>query len=302
MQPFELIRPTTGNSLLPPDKPIVLSAEDPIRGDPACVPYVLDASLAVAINTAIAVDQPLLVTGEPGCGKTTLAWAIASQLGTTVEAFHVKSTSTARDLLYSMDNLRRFHDANSKVELAGEPRHYLRLEALGRAFTADVTRVVLIDEIDKAPRDLPNDLLRELDEKAFTIVETGEVVRQRVPQVIVITSNRDRQLSDAFLRRCVYAHIPFPSPEVLVKVIAAHAGARGVGVDLVDAAVRRFGELRDSGLEKKPATSELLAWVLVLHRRGTTAASIEECPLGALPGLELLVKTPEDLHRIVAQG
>lgn len=296
MLPFDLIQPSVDGVPLRPSIPRQLDIEE--APAPFESPYVLSDYLATAVNAALAVDQPLLVTGEPGCGKTTLAWAVASQLGTSVEEFHTKSTSVARDLLYTMDTLRRFHDASVKLEEARDAGRYVTEQALGRALRSPRTTVVLIDEIDKAPRDFPNDLLRELDQKEFTIQETGEVVRQRARHFILVTSNGERRLPDAFLRRCVYADIPFPDDEMLVRIALAHCRALGVGRAFLETAVRRFEEVRGLDLGKRPATSELLAWVHVLHHRGVSEEALRDAPRSKLPGVELLLKLRDDLKAV----
>jgi len=294
---FDIVR-ETGREEPHDGKPVTLPLEPHhVRGGASVVPYVLSREAAVAVNAAIAVDQPLLVTGEPGCGKTSLAFAVARQLGASVEEFHVKSTSVARDLLYSFDSVRRFHDASIGAEEAREPRRYVTLAALGSAIASERTRVVLVDEIDKAHRDFPNDLLHEFDHKSFVVHETGERYAQRCRHFVLVTSNGERRLPDAFLRRCAYLHLPFPDAKMLGEIVRAHGGAR-VGDDLAEAAIARFCELRGRELDKRPATSELLAWILVLGRRGVSGAQLRDEPLRSLPGLELLVKMREDRERL----
>lgn len=295
---FEIIRSSRGAV----DKPAVPLALDPPRrrdGDPFG-PYVLSPELATAVNVALALDQPLLVTGEPGCGKTALAWAVANQLGCKVLEFHTKSTSTARDLLYQVDTLRRFHDANLRDAAARDARNYLTYRALGDAIQSPSTTVVLIDEIDKASRDFPNDLLNELDRMEFEVHEVEPVLRFRATakHFILITSNGERKLPMPFLRRCVYAEIVFPDEATLAEIVHLHCG--GPSRSLAQLAVRRFLALREmSKLEKPPATSELITWVRVLHRMGVDPARLHErVPDRELPALETLLKMRDDLKLV----
>jgi MoxR-like ATPase len=269
--PFDLIRPSS-QPLVRPAAPVTLDASPPRPEDPFG-PYVLSPQLATTVNVALALDQPLLVTGEPGCGKTALAWAVAAQLGCRVLEFHTKSTSTARDLLYQVDSLRRFHDASTGDTRARDAGHYLAYRALGEAIRSPTTTVVLIDEIDKAPRDFPNDLLNELDQMTFEVPEVEPPLRFRATarHFVLITSNSERRLPMPFLRRCVYAHVEFPDAETLAQIVDLHCGAPARS--FVSLAVRRFLELRATpGLAKTPATGELIAWVRVLQRIGSTSA------------------------------
>jgi MoxR-like ATPase len=299
MTPFQIIRPSDVVGA-PPAEPVRLEP-DRKRGDRASPfgPYLLSPDLATTINVALALDQPLLVTGEPGCGKTALAWAIAAQLGTIVLEFHTKSTSVARDLLYQVDTLRRFHDATTGDASARDAGRYITYRALGEAIRSDHTRVVLIDEIDKAPRDLPNDLLNELDRMEFVVSELDPPVsyRTRAKHFVLITSNSERRLPGPFLRRCVYAHIAFPGAEMLAKIVALHCDPPGPG--FVQLCVRRFLELRGvDGLVKPPATGELIAWVRVLERMGVEPRALETATTRTLPALEVLIKMMDDLRLV----
>jgi MoxR-like ATPase len=299
-RPFDVIRPTDGLEVPRPDGGLDL---DLTLRDPAAPfgAYVLGEELADGVNVALALDQPLLVTGEPGCGKTALAWAVAQQLGAGVFEFHTKSTSVARDLFYSVDTLRRFHDASAQLSEARDASNYISYQALGHAIRSDRTSVVLIDEIDKAPRDFPNDLLNELDRMEFSVPELSPPPRfcQQVRHFVLITSNSERRLPPPFLRRCTYVHIPFPDDEMLARIVRVHTGDLQPSNGLVELAVRRFGELRQlEDLAKPPATGELLAWVRVLHWRGVDDARLANAPLAELPGLEAMVKTLEDHRRL----
>ena len=241
-------------------------------------PYLADEELIEAVNLAIALERPLLLRGEPGCGKTQLAWAVKYELNLPLEDWSIKSTSRAQDGLYTYDAVWRLRDAqlaNQNIdpaasERAKDPKNYIRFGALGNAFCNNQRTILLIDEIDKADIDFPNDLLLELDEQRFTIQETGEEVRAQHPPIVFITSNDERELPDAFLRRCIFHYIPFPSPERLTEIInAAFYGAEESEPLLVQRAVQRFCELRqllhqDTG--KNVSTSELLDWFRALKR------------------------------------
>lgn len=294
---FDIIRPTQ-TAVESPAEPVSLALE---RSRAAFGPYALSGELATTINVAIALGQPLLVTGEPGCGKTSLAWAIAAQLGTDVLEFHTKSTSTAKDLLYHVDTVRRFHDASTHDARARDVASYVSYRALGEAIRSERTKVVLIDEIDKAPRDLPNDLLDELDRMQFTVTETEppQTYRASARHVVVITSNSERRLPLPFLRRCVYAHIDFPDAKQLAAIVGLHCTEPSAA--FVALCVRRFVELRAvEGLVKPPATSELIAWVRVLGRMGVKAEALEKAAKGQLPAIETLIKTVDDLRAVRA--
>jgi MoxR-like ATPase len=299
MKPFDIIRPSSA-AIAPPAAPITLEVTRP-RGDDPFGPYVLSPQLATTVNVALVLEQPLLVTGEPGCGKTALAWAIAAQLGCNVLEFHTKSTSVARDLLYQVDALRRFHDASSGDPDARDAVRYLAYRALGEAIRSPTTTVVLIDEIDKAPRDFPNDLLNELDRMAFEVpdVEPPLTFRATAKHFVLITSNSERRLPMPFLRRCVYAHVEFPGAETLAQIVELHCGAPARSFAAL--AVQRFLELRNiDGLIKAPATGELIAWVRVLQRIGIDEAKLATLPLGELPALEALIKMIDDLRTVRA--
>jgi MoxR-like ATPase len=312
-------------------------------------PFLADPALLAAANVALALERPLLLTGEPGCGKTDFAFAAATGLidetqpipeaaRTPLEQY-VRSETRARDLLYVYDAVRRFGDAQAGDEAskrrAAWPQNYVTLEALGRALISPFRRVVLIDEIDKAPRDLPNDLLRELDQGQFEIPEIPRarpdqdqaidpehrhLHRQMQPPpgapkpLVIITSNVERQLPDAFLRRCVFFYIPFPDKPRLIEIVQAHFPE--TTAPLRASAVTVFQELRQGfRLTKAPATAELLDWVSALTtvfvptdtERCLTQAAIQAqrsrsaVDWRALPALGCLLKLREDVER-VTQG
>ncbi len=282
------------------------SAKDPTTAESTDTPpfgqfvggtqYIADDGLLADVNAAIALGRPLLVRGEPGTGKTRLAYAIAEALKKPLMTWHVKSTSTAQEGRYHYDVVQRLNDSRfadvDGVDVS-DIRRYIRMGVLGQAFTADKQVVLLIDEIDKADVEFPNDLLRELDEMAFSVPELDETVTAVHRPVTIITSNAERELPDAFLRRCVFHYIRFPEPDRIRRIIAAHMP--GLEADLVNAAVVRFYDIRRvQGLRKKPSTSELLDWLLVLARAGVRPEEIAK----RMPFLSVLVKQEKDLEQL----
>jgi len=258
--------------------------------------YLADAKLVTAVNTALAVGQPLLVTGEPGTGKTMLAWSIASELGLgTVLEFHTRSDNQARDALYDFDYLLRFYHAQTRDARAEQLESYIRWQALGEAIRSPEQRLVLIDEIDKAPRDFPNDLLDELDRMEFSVPELSLKSRATHRPVVVITSNSERQLPDPFLRRCIFHRLDFPSGERLRAILLERLGHLRLADRLVEVATARFEQLRQiPGFEKLPSTAELIAWVRVLNAAGVDPEQLKRTSLADLPFPGAVVKSEQD--------
>jgi MoxR-like ATPase len=241
-------------------------------------PYLPEPDMVEAVNLAIFLERPLLLKGEPGCGKTQLARAVAYELKLPFEAWYVKSTSKARDSLYTYDTIGRLRDAqltayggvlNPNIPQINNPAAYIRWGPLGRAFQNNQRTVVLIDEIDKADIDFPNDLLLEIEEKRFIIEEIGQEIKAQFPPIIFITSNDERDLPNAFLRRCLFHYIDFPNNERLIQIINGHFPDSEE--NLVKNAVQKFQELREelqneSEFNKQVSTSELIDWFRVLRR------------------------------------
>lgn len=262
--------------------------------------YLADPHLVNAVNTAILVEQPLLIVGESGTGKTMLAWSIASELGLLpVLEFHTRSDHHARDVLFVIDNLRRFYHAQIRDPQANDLSNYIRFTALGEAIRGGHRRVVLIDEIDKATRDFPNDLLDEIDQMQFEIPDLGAKYKTTEKPIVVITSNSERQLPDPFLRRCVFHQIAFPKPEALVRILKQRLEP-GVDDALIDAAVAQFLELRSDELKlgKKPSTGELIVWLKMLLHAGVDPRKLRATPLAGLPFKGALIKNENDLARV----
>jgi MoxR-like ATPase len=255
--------------------------------------YIADDVLLSDVNAAIALGRPLLVRGEPGTGKTMLAHAIAESLEMPLMTWHVKSTTTAQEGRYHYDVVQRLNDSRfgdvDGIDVR-DIRRYIKLGVLGRAFTAEKPVVLLIDEIDKADVEFPNDLLRELDEMAFAIPELDETVRAIKRPVTIITSNAEKELPDAFLRRCVFHYIRFPKQDRVRRIVQAHLP--DLEERLVNAAIVKFYEMRAvGGLRKKPSTSELLDWLMVLARAGVRPEAIAQ----KVPFMSVLVKQEKDL-------
>ncbi|MCS5638234.1 MAG: MoxR family ATPase [Myxococcota bacterium] len=251
--------------------------------------YIVSRSLVEAVNCAIALERPLLVKGEPGTGKTLLALHVAEGLGLPMESWHIKSTSKAMEGLYVYDTLQRLNDARFGEGDVSDIRSYIKLGPLGRVFSAESRQVLLIDEVDKADLEFPNDILRELDEMRFTVMETGDEVVAKERPLVIITSNNEKELPDAFLRRCVFHFIEFPDPEMMKKIVDVHHP--NVDTTLLDQVLIKFYWLRGQpDLRKKPSTSELIDWIAALLRSGVSQEQLEE----HIPFLGSLLKNEQD--------
>jgi MoxR-like ATPase len=225
--------------------------------------YVATDDLKLAVNAAITLQRPLLIKGEPGTGKTMLAEEVAAALGMPLLQWHIKSTTKAQQGLYEYDAVSRLRDSQLGDERVNDIRNYIVKGVLWQAFDADVPGVLLIDEIDKADIEFPNDLLRELDRMEFYVYETHELVKAKHRPLVIITSNNEKELPDAFLRRCFFHYIKFPEPTTMKQIVEVHFP--GIKQALLAAAMQSFFELRNvSGLKKKPSTSELLDWLKLL--------------------------------------
>jgi MoxR-like ATPase len=254
--------------------------------------YVATDALAIAVNAAVTLQRPLLVKGEPGTGKTELAKQIAASLSLPLIEWHVKSTTKATHGLYDYDAVSRLRDGQLGDPRVHDVRNYIRKAALWQAFTAPGRVVLLIDEIDKADIEFPNDLLQELDRMEFQVQETGDVIRAVHRPVVIITSNNEKELPDAFLRRCFFHFIAFPDAETLAAIVRLHFPG------LLTTALTQFFEIRETpGLKKKPSTSEVLDWLKLILAEDLTADDLRRDGKSALPRLYgALLKTEQDLH------
>ncbi|MBZ0116821.1 MAG: MoxR family ATPase, partial [Sandaracinaceae bacterium] len=229
--------------------------------------YLTNDALEAAVNCALVLQRPLLVKGEPGTGKTLLAEAIAEGLGLELITWHVKSTTRAQDGLYVYDTVQRLYDSRFGDGDITDIRKYIKKGPLGLAFDSAERSVLLIDEVDKADLEFPNDLLHELDRMRFTIAETGDHVIAKHRPVVIITSNNEKELPDAFLRRCVFHFIDFPEPELMKRIVGVHHPE--LDARLLDQAMTVFYEIRSmKRLRKRPSTSELIDWIAVLKASG----------------------------------
>ena len=259
--------------------------------------YLASKSLSMAVNAAIVLEKPLLIKGEPGTGKTVLAEAVAESLGAELISWHIKSTTKAQQGLYEYDAVARLRDSQLGDPRVGDISHYIRQGKLWQAFAASQRPVLLIDEIDKADIEFPNDLLLELDRMEFDVYETGERIKARQRPVVIITSNNEKELPDAFLRRCFFHYIRFPDKAEMQAIVQLHHP--NLKESLLGEAMDLFFELRNvEGLRKKPSTSELLDWIRLLLADDIAPEALRSREPGKLvPALYgALLKTEQDSH------
>ena len=259
--------------------------------------YIATDDLKIAVNASIVLERPLLIKGEPGTGKTVLALEIAKAIGAPLMTWHIKSTTKAQQGLYEYDAVSRLRDSQLGDPRVSDIGNYIRRGKLWDAFSAPERPVLLIDEIDKADIEFPNDLLLELDRMEFHVYETGETVRAARRPVVVITSNNEKELPDAFLRRCFFHYIRFPDRETMERIVEVHFP--GIKPRLVEEALRIFFDVREApGLKKKPSTSELLDWLKLLLNEDMTAETLRERdPRKLIPPLHgALLKNEQDVH------
>lgn len=258
--------------------------------------YIVSEALRNDVNVAIALGRPLLVKGEPGTGKTLLAHNIALGLGKQLIVWNIKSTSKAHDGLYVYDTVQRLNDSRFGDKDVSDIRQYIKLGQLGKAFTSPEQVVLLIDEIDKADLEFPNDLLNELDEMSFYITEIDETVVAKHRPIVVVTSNSEKELPDAFLRRCIFHYIAFPGAEMMEQIVGVHFP--DIERNLVQAAIKAFYALRQvDDFRKKPSTSELLDWIQALIAAGVDHTSIER----EVPFISTLLKKEQDLDILLGK-
>ena len=267
--------------------------EQKFTGD---VNYIASEALMAATNIAIALQKPLLIKGEPGTGKTALAEAVAAGLGKKLITWSIKSTTKAQDGLYTYDVVRRLYDSQLGHEGVDDIDQYIELGKIGEAFTDDSQDVLLIDEIDKADLEFPNDLLWELDRMEFYIPETKETVTAKQRPIVIITSNAEKELPDAFLRRCIFHYIAFPDQELMTEIIHVHFP--DIEQELLDQTMEAFYWVRSiKDIQKKPSTSELIDWIAALKLSGIPYEKIAQ----ELPFAGVLLKKNEDLDTMQAE-
>ena len=254
--------------------------------------YVASRELMDSVNVAIALQKPLLIKGEPGTGKTMLAEAVAQSLGKRLVIWNIKSTTKAQDGLYMYDTIQRLYDGQFGEEGVDDIARYIKLGKLGEAFDSEEQVVLLIDEIDKADLEFPNDLLWELDQMEFYIHETKRTVMAKQRPIVIITSNAEKELPDAFLRRCIFHYIDFPDEALMEEIVKVHFPE--VEENLLKAAMKVFYEIRSfRDIRKKPSTSELIDWINALQIGGISADRLKE-----LPFVGVIVKKDEDLETV----
>ncbi|MCR4897364.1 MAG: MoxR family ATPase [Lachnospiraceae bacterium] len=259
--------------------------------------YVASSELLDSVNIAMALEKPLLIKGEPGTGKTQLAQAVADNLGKRLIVWNIKSTTKAQDGLYIYDTIQRLYDGQFGESGVDDIAKYIKLGKLGEAFDSEEQVVLLIDEIDKADLEFPNDLLWELDRMEFYIGETHRTVKAKHRPIVIITSNAEKELPDAFLRRCIFHYIDFPGPELMEEIVRVHYP--DVEAHLLQEAMDVFYAIRDiRDIRKKPSTSELIDWVNALQIGGITADRIR----AELPFVGVVIKKDEDLDILKRGG
>ena len=255
--------------------------------------YVASEELLASVNVAIALKKPLLIKGEPGTGKTMLAEAVANSLGKKLLIWNIKSTTKAQEGLYMYDTIQRLYDGQFGEEGVDDIAKYIKLGKLGEAFESDEQVILLIDEIDKADLEFPNDLLWELDQMEFYIHETKRTVKAKNRPIVIITSNAEKELPDAFLRRCIFHYIDFPNPELMEEIVRTHYP--NVEDNLLKNAMQVFYDIRTiRDIRKKPSTSELIDWINALQIGGISADELR----AKLPFLGVVVKKDEDLEAV----
>ena len=258
--------------------------------------YIATDDLTIAVNAAVTLERPLLVKGEPGTGKTELAKQVARSLGLRLIEWNIKSTTRAQQGLYEYDAVSRLRDSQLGEDRVHDVANYIKKGKLWEAFEAGEKVVLLIDEIDKADIEFPNDLLQELDKMEFFVYETGETIQARYRPVVIITSNNEKELPDAFLRRCFFHYIQFPDMDTLKAIVEVHHP--GIKQSLLTTALTQFFEIRDQqGLKKKPSTSEVLDWLKLLLAEDMDAEDLKSDGASALPKLHgALLKNEQDVH------
>lgn len=256
--------------------------------------YVASKELMASVNVAIALQKPLLIKGEPGTGKTMLAEAVARSLGKKLIIWNIKSTTKAQDGLYVYDTIQRLYDGQFGEEGVDDISRYIKLGKLGEAFDSEEQVVLLIDEIDKADLEFPNDLLWELDQMEFYIHETKRTVKAKQRPIVIITSNAEKELPDAFLRRCIFHYIEFPNAELMEEIVRVHYP--DIEENILKNAMQAFYDIRSMrDIRKKPSTSELIDWINALQIGGISAERIQQ----ELPFIGVVVKKDEDLNTVL---
>ena len=254
--------------------------------------YVVSDELMRAVNIAMALEKPLLIKGEPGTGKTMLAQAISKALNKKLIIWNIKSTTKAQDGLYVYDVVQRLYDSQFGAEGVDNIKKYVKMGKLGEAFSSDEQVILLIDEIDKADLEFPNDLLWELDKMEFYIPETKETIKAKKRPIVIITSNAEEELADAFLRRCIFHYIQFPDKELMEEIVKVHFD--NLDQKLLDSVMDAFYWIRNLDINKKPSTSEVIDWIQALEIGGISAEKIKS----EIPFAGVLLKKNEDLETV----